>query len=115
MYWIAERAFLLHTEGRFGEALTLFEGLAALDPANLYNKDSISALHLALGNWAQAERCAGEVLRVEPGNVSARVRRCEAFLRQGKLGEAAGDLDRIRDAGAEAQARRMEMRLAALR
>lgn len=110
-YWIGERAYLLHTEGRFQESLTLFEGLAALDPTNLYYLDSISALHLALGNWPDAERYAAEVLAAEPGNVSALVRRCEAYLRLGQLGLAAADLDRIRDAGAAVQARRMEMRL----
>ncbi len=113
-YWISERAYLLHTEGRFRESLTLFEGLASLDPSNLYSKDSISALHLALENWLQAERYATEVLTAEPGNISALVRRCEAYLRLGKLGPAEVDLDRIRGSGAIMQARRMEMRLANL-
>ncbi len=110
-YWIAERAYLLHTEGRFRESLTLFEGLASLDPGNLYTRDSISALHLALGNWAEAERYAGEVLAAEPGNVSALVRRCEARLRQGRAAAARAALDRLRAAGAGAPARRMELRL----
>jgi tetratricopeptide (TPR) repeat protein len=112
-YSVSERAYLLHTEGRHREALTLFEGLLEIDSRNLYYRDAVSALHLALGEAEEAVRQASIVLAADPNHKNALVRRCEGYVRLGMHKEAEDDLERLRRVGSNGDVRRMEMRLQA--
>ena len=114
-YVVSERAYLLHTEGHNREALTLFEGLLEMYPDNLYYRDAISALHLSLGNPEEAIRQASNVITSAPTYTNAFVRRCEAYLVLGMSEEAKRDVDRLKVLQAYGPARRMEMRLTAVR
>jgi tetratricopeptide (TPR) repeat protein len=114
-YLISERAYLLHTEGRFQESLSLFEGLSEIDPENLYVRDAISALYLSLGNPPETIRHASRIIASAPNYTNAFLRRCEAYLLLGMSEEAKEDLERLRELGAHRQAQRMEMRWMAVR
>lgn len=114
-YQVSERAYLLHTEGRFRESLSLFEGLLEIYPDNLYYRDAVSALHLSLGNPDETVRYASGVIASAPTYTNAFVRRCEAYLLLGMTEEAKRDLERLKDLRAYKPARRMEMRLMTVR
>ena len=114
-YMVSERAYLLHTEGRFGESLALFEGLLEIYPDYLYYRDAVSALHLSLGNPSEAVRYASSVIASAPTYTNAFVRRCEGYLLLGMGEEAKRDLERLKDLRAYGPARRMEMRLMTVR
>ena len=115
LYAISERAYLLHTEGRFRESLTLFEGLLEIDPENLYLRDAISAVYLTLDEPREAIRYASGVIASSPDHTNAFLRRCEAYLRLGMSSEAERDVEKLKDLGALGAARRMEMRLATVK
>jgi len=110
-YRISQQAYLLQTEGHFRESLTLFEGLLELYPENLYYRDAVSALHLSLGNPAEAVRQASLVISAAPGYVNAFVRRSEGYLLIGSVSEAERDIEQLRRLHAFGHVRRMEMRL----
>jgi tetratricopeptide (TPR) repeat protein len=114
-YVVSERAYLLHTEGRYRESLALFDGLLEMYPDNLYYRDAISALHLSLGNPEEAIRQASNVITSAPTYSYAFVRRCEGYLLLGMGEEARRDVDRLKELQAYGPARRMEMRLTAVR
>jgi tetratricopeptide (TPR) repeat protein len=114
-YAVSERAYLLHTEGRHRESLALFEGLLEMYPDNLYYRDAISALHLSLGSPEEAIRHASNVITSAPTYSNAFVRRCEGYLLLGMNEEAKRDVDRLKELQAYGPARRMEMRLMAVR
>jgi tetratricopeptide (TPR) repeat protein len=114
-YLVSERAYLLHTEGRYQESLALFEGLLDIYPDDLYYRDAVSALHLRLGQPEEAVRQASIVIESEPTYANAFVRRCEGYLLLGMSREAERDLERLRALSAVGHVRRMEMRLMAVR
>jgi tetratricopeptide (TPR) repeat protein len=114
-YLVSERAYLLHTEGHYRESLALFEGLLDIYPDDLYYRDAVSALYLALGKPEEAVRQASVIIEAEPTHINAFVRRCEGYLRLGMSREAEQDLEQLRELRAEAEVRRMEMRLIAVR
>jgi predicted Zn-dependent protease len=114
-YAVSDRAYLMHTEGRFRESLALFEGLLEIYPDNLYYRDAVSALHLSLGNPVEAIRYASDVIAASPTYTSAFVRRCEGYLLCGMSKEAERDLEQLRALRATGHVRRMEMRLMAVR
>ncbi len=114
-YVVSERAYLLHTEGRFRESLALFEGLLEIYPDNLYYRDAASALHLSLGNPEEAIRYASSVIASTPTYANAYVRRCEGYLLLGMGDEAERDMERLEYLQAYRPAQRMEMRLMAVR
>jgi tetratricopeptide (TPR) repeat protein len=114
-YLVSERAYLLHTEGRYQESLALFEGLLDIYPDDLYYRDAVSALHLALGQPEEAVRQASLVIDSEPTYANAFVRRCEGYLLLGMSREAERDLEQLRALPATGHVRRMEMRLMAVR
>jgi predicted Zn-dependent protease len=111
----SERAYLLHTEGRYEESLALFEGLLDLYPGNTYYMDAIAALYLALDRPESAARMATELLRSNPSHVQALVRRSEAYISLRMSVEAEADIQRLRRIGARDHASRMAMRLLASR
>lgn len=110
-YRISERAFLLYTEGHFEDSLTLFDGLLEMYPENLYYRDSVSALHLALGHPTEAVEQASILIDADSTYANAFMRRCEGYLRQGLFSEAKRDLESLEKLGATLYAKRMELRI----
>jgi tetratricopeptide (TPR) repeat protein len=107
----SERAYLLHSEGRYQESLALFEGLLDLYPGNTYYMDSIAALYLALDRPEAAVQIVTELLRDNPSHVQALVRRSEAYISLRMSQEAEADIQQLRRLGARDHADRMAMRL----
>jgi tetratricopeptide (TPR) repeat protein len=111
----SERAYLLHSEGRYKESLALFEGLLDIYPSNAYYLDAIAALYLALDRPEAAAQIATELLRDNPSHVQAFVRRSEAYISLRMSQEAEADIQHLRRLGARDHASRMAMRLLASR
>jgi predicted Zn-dependent protease len=111
----SERAYFLHSEGRYKESLALFEGLLDLYPGNTYYMDAIAALYLALERPEAAARIATELFRDNPSHVPALVRRSEAYISLRMSQEAEADIQQLRRLGARDHANRMAMRLLASR
>jgi predicted Zn-dependent protease len=111
----SERAYLLHSEGRYEESLALFEGLLDIYPGNSYYMDAIAALYLALDRPEAAARIATELLRDNPSHVPTLVRRSEAYISLRMSQEAEADIQQLRRLGARDHASRMAMRLLASR
>jgi tetratricopeptide (TPR) repeat protein len=111
----SERAYLLHSEGRYKESLALFEGLLDIYPSNAYYMDAIAALYLALDRPEAAARIATELLRDNPSHVQAFVRRSEAYISLRMSQEAETDIQQLRRLGARDHASSMAMRLLASR
>jgi tetratricopeptide (TPR) repeat protein len=113
-YLVSERAYLLYEEGRFYEALILFEGLLELDSEDRYCRDAVTALYLARGQPEQAVRHASLILKAEPAHVNALAKRCEAYLLLGMTQEAERDLQTLQILQAKVATLRMQMRLNAV-
>jgi predicted Zn-dependent protease len=111
----SERAYLLHSEGRYKESLALFEGLLDLYPGNPYYMDATAALYLALDRPEAAARIATDLLRDNSSHVQALVRRSEAYISLRMSQEAEVDIQQLRRLGARDHANRMAMRLLASR
>ncbi|HTF65489.1 MAG TPA: hypothetical protein VK638_22675 [Edaphobacter sp.] len=111
----SERAYLLHSEGRYRESLALFEGLLDLYPGNTYYMDAIGALYLALDRPEVAAQIVTELLRDNPSHVQALIRRSEAYISLRMSQEAEADIQQLRRLGARDHANRMAMRLLASR
>jgi predicted Zn-dependent protease len=114
VYLVSERAYLLHTEGRFKESLVLFEGLHAMYPENLYYNDAVSALYLALKRPEEAIRFASNAIALAPDYVNGFMRRCEAYLMMEMRSESWEELKQLQRLRAYGVASRMEMRLNAV-
>ena len=96
IYLIAERAHALYLQGRYREAAIIFEGLVAVAPENAYCREALAALYLLLDQPERALAQLNDLLARQPGHVTARARRCEAWLRTGRAEEARRDFERIR-------------------
>lgn len=54
VYLVATRAYDFAMQGRYKEAVVLFDGLLAVAPGNLYVRRSLAAVHLKNGNPLEA-------------------------------------------------------------
>jgi tetratricopeptide (TPR) repeat protein len=94
-YEVSERAYLLYTEGRYREALILFDGLRVLYPENTYYIDALSAISLAIHQPERAIRYASEVIEIKPNYAEAFMRRAEGYILLGMSREAERDLEQL--------------------
>jgi predicted Zn-dependent protease len=111
VYLIAERAHALYLQGRYREATVIFEGLVAVAPESSYCREALAALYLLLNEPERALAQLNELLARQPGHVTARARRCEAWLRAGRADEARRDFERIRREVAPSCATRLRLLL----
>lgn len=91
---ISEIAYSLAQQGRYNEAVVMFEGLLAIAPATAYFQAALGALHLRLKNVEKAIECLNAALKIEETDVISLVNRGEAFLLGGNVGEARKDLEK---------------------
>jgi FAD/FMN-containing dehydrogenase len=110
MRLVADVGFALAEQGRNGEAITVFEGLAALAPATGYFQSALGALRLRAGQAARAVEHLDAALAADPTDLTALVNRAEARMQLGEReaalaqsGEQARSLWRIRESIPEAQ------------
>jgi Flp pilus assembly protein TadD len=78
---IADLGFALAEYGRDEEALTIFEGLAAVAPATGYFQSALGALLLRLGELDRAETHLNSALAADPEDLAALVNRGELYMR----------------------------------
>lgn len=89
---IADLGYSLAEQGCNEEALTIFEGLAALAPATAYFQAALGALYLRTGNTARAIEFLNAALAQETRDLTALVNRGEAYLQIEDFAKATVDL-----------------------
>jgi len=93
LYAIAHTAYFFIMQGKNQEAKTLFEGLVAIDPRNAYYYRALGVIFHKLGDSDRAIKQFGYAIRVNPRSPHAYVNRAEVFIADGRLAEAAQDLE----------------------
>ena len=92
VFLIADLAHEIALQGRYPEALVLFDGLASIAPGNLYVRRALAAVHLKLGQPTAALAAIREQSTDGP---SGRLR-LECFLELGRRADAAREFQSIR-------------------
>lgn len=93
MRLVADIGYALAEQGRNDEALTVFEGLAALAPATAYFQSALGALRLRKNEPERALAHLDAALAADPQDLTALTNRGEARM---QLGDAAGALADLR-------------------
>ncbi|MBI1789379.1 MAG: tetratricopeptide repeat protein [Acidobacteria bacterium] len=115
VYQVADRAHQLYLQGRYREASILFEGLVAVDPESRYCGNALAGCLMSLGDASRAVQVLNRLLARYSDDLEGRVRRCEALLQLGRVGEAAADLQTLRQRNARSHVQRLELRMEAAR
>lgn len=92
LYAIAHQGYYFLMQGKNKEARTLFEGLVAIDPRNIYYYRALGVIYHKLGDPERALRQFTYATRVEPKHPAAYVNRAEVYIATGQLREALRDL-----------------------
>lgn len=98
MRLVADIGYALAEQGRTEEAITIFEGLAALAPATAYFQSALGALRLRKGEPRRAVEHLDAALNSDPGDLTALVNRGEASLQLGDYEAARRDLQVVAQA-----------------
>ena len=109
IYRVAERGHSLHLQGRYREAAIIFQGLIAADPDDRYCREALAAAWLALDEPERAIEQLNVCLQRQPSDLSARVRRVEAFLLAGNVAGAARDYEYLEHLLPSREARRLKL------
>lgn len=83
MRLVADIGYALAEQGRYEEAVTIFEGLAVLAPATAYFQSALGALWLRKGEPERALEHLEAALAADPTDVTARVNCGEAAMQFG--------------------------------
>ncbi len=78
---IADLGYALAQYGRNEEALTIFEGLAALAPATAYFQSALGALKLRTGDLEGAVVHLNSALAADPDDLASLVNRGELYMK----------------------------------
>src|SRR5262245_41253466 len=111
IYLVAEHGHALHNQGRYREAVVVFEGLVAIDPTDAYCRKALAAAHLARGHAESALDPLNAVLARDPRDLDALARRCEAYLELEQVDEAKRDWVALKRHGDSADVRRLGLML----
>lgn len=117
MRLVADLGYALAEQGRNEEAITVFEGLAALAPATPYFQSALGALRLRTGEPRRAVGHLEAALAADPQDLSALVNCGEACLQLGEMGTAVQYLQaavRLGESRNDATARQYVTRAGAL-
>jgi tetratricopeptide (TPR) repeat protein len=98
---ISEIAYSLAQQGRYGEAIVIFEGLLAIAPATGYFQAALGALKLRLKNLPKAIEHLTAALKIEEADVVSLVNRGEAHLLSGNVKLAREDLEKALQVAAQ--------------
>lgn len=91
---ISEIAYSLAQQGRYSEAVVIFEGLLAIAPATAYFQSALGAINLRLKNYSKAIEHLDAALKIESNDVVSLVNRGEAYLLTREIEKARVDLDK---------------------
>lgn len=104
MRLVTDLGYALAEQGRHQEALTIFEGLAALAPATAYFQSALGALRLRVGDPVAAITHLDAALAADARDVAALVNRGEANMQLGNTEAAQQDLQTAARLGEALQA-----------
>ena len=102
MRLVADIGYALAEQGRHDEAITVFEGLAALAPATGYFQSALGALWLRKGEPERALPFFEAALGAVPEDVATLTNRGEAHLQIGDREAARRDFETVLRLGARA-------------
>mgnify|MGYP001028388230 CR=1 FL=1 len=111
IYLLADRAYALYRQGRYPEAVVIFEGLTAIEPSNTYCRAALATVCMALGESQRAVKELSFILNQNPADHEARARRCEAFCDLQNWSDARQDLAVLRAQGERHHVHRLSWRL----
>jgi len=97
MLGMAMVGFQFYEQGKFDEAMTIFQGLNSLDPKESYYVTAMGAVHLAKDDLDMAMICFNRAIDLNAKEVASYVNRGEVYLRQGKVQDAALDFKKAVD------------------
>lgn len=97
LYSVARLAYFFFYQGKVEEARTLFQGLYAVNPLDVYFAKALGVVEMAAGNPQGAMSAFDVALRIDPNDSGALVGRAEVKVVQGMRTEAVEDLRRARD------------------
>ena len=80
MRLVADLGYALAEQGRHLEAITIFDGLAALAPATAYFQSALGALWLRLGNPQRALQHLDAAIEADAQDLPALINRGEAHM-----------------------------------
>ena len=92
LYAIAHQGYYFLMQGKNAAARTVFEGLVAIDPRNIYYYRALGVIYHKLGDAERALRQFTYATRVAPQHPAAYVNRAEVYIATGRLREALRDL-----------------------
>jgi tetratricopeptide (TPR) repeat protein len=92
MRLLADIAYALTEQGRNEEAITIFEGLAAIAPATAYFQSALGALNLRMGRLDKALLHLNSAIDSDPNDTAALANRGELYLLLGNIPAAVSDL-----------------------
>lgn len=115
MRLVTDLGYALAEQGRHQEALTIFEGLAALAPATSYFQSALGALRLRTGDPVAAISHLDAALAADARDIAALVNRGEAYLQLGNIEAARQDLQTAARLGEALQASDSALSLARAR
>jgi len=92
---VAELGYGLAEQGRNDEAITIFEGLAALAPATAYFQSALGALKLRTGDLRSALIHLNAALNADPSDPSALANRGEVLMLLGQRDAAVSSLQGV--------------------
>ena len=92
---VAELGYGLAEQGRNEEAITIFEGLAALAPATAYFQSALGALKLRTGDLQSALIHLNAALKSDPTDLSALANKGEVLMLLGRREDAIANLQGV--------------------
>jgi tetratricopeptide (TPR) repeat protein len=92
---VAELGYGLAEQGRNEEAITVFEGLAALAPATAYFQSALGALKLRTGDLQSALIHLNAALNSDPTDLSALANKGEVLMLLGRREDAMANLQGV--------------------
>ncbi|RKG58698.1 CesD/SycD/LcrH family type III secretion system chaperone [Corallococcus sp. AB011P] len=94
LYAIAKTAYFFFYQGRLAEARTLFQGLYAINPTDVYFAKALGVVEMAAGNGQGALAAFDVAAKLAPQDPSVYVGRAEVKLALGQKPQALEDLRR---------------------
>jgi tetratricopeptide (TPR) repeat protein len=84
--------YFFYYQGKLEEARTIFQGLYAINPLDVYFAKALGVVEMASGNTAGAMAAYDVALKISPDDSMAYVGRAEVKLLQGQKASALEDL-----------------------
>ncbi|NOK37392.1 CesD/SycD/LcrH family type III secretion system chaperone [Corallococcus exercitus] len=94
LYAIAKTAYFFFYQGRVAEARTLFQGLYAINPTDVYFAKALGVVEMAAGNGQGALAAFDVAAKLAPQDPAVYVGRAEVKLAMGQKPQALEDLRR---------------------